>query len=123
MPCSRKSSCRRTIDWQTLRMVCLRCSIFFINWIARGVALLDVVADFLVRLLIAVEHPAVLRIQTQLRNIVVVDLNQVIVAVFGNVDVRLHLARARAGIAQAGPRIQMPDHVHRDLDMLQRPPQ
>ncbi len=60
----------------------------------------------------------VLRIQPQLRNVVVVDLDQVIVAVLGDVDVGLDLARARTGVAQARPRIQMPDHVDGDLDML-----
>ena len=33
-------------------MVCLRCSMFFISWIARSVTFLDVIANFLVRLLI-----------------------------------------------------------------------
>ena len=68
---------------------------------------------------VAIEHLAVLRIQAKLRNVLIVNADQVILAVFGNVNVRLHLARARTGVAQAGPRIQMLDHVDGDLDVLE----
>src|SRR5215471_13251559 len=34
IPLSRKSVCRRTMDWQTFRIVCFRCSMFFMSWIA-----------------------------------------------------------------------------------------
>src|SRR5579863_3101282 len=33
-PWSRNSPCRAMIDWQTRKMVCLRCSMFFSSWIA-----------------------------------------------------------------------------------------
>ena len=60
----------------------------------RGEAIFDIVPDFFIRLLVAVQHLAVLRIQSQLRHVVVVQLNQVVVAVLGDVDVGFHLARA-----------------------------
>ena len=55
----------------------------------RGVLLLDVIANFLTRLLIPVEHAPVLRVQSELRNVLVVQLNDVVVAVFGDVDIGL----------------------------------
>ncbi len=60
-----------------------------------SIAFLHVIADFFARLLIAIEHALVLRVQAQLRDIVVVQLDQVLVAVFEDVNVRLNLARAR----------------------------
>src|SRR6185437_14980115 len=49
-------------------------------------------------------------------------LGDVIFAILDEIDVRLHDARAGARIAQAWPRIQVPDHVDGDLDVLHRPP-
>ena len=84
-----------------------------------SVAFFDVIADVAIGFLVAIEHLAVLRIQPKLRNVLIVNADQVILAVFGNVNVRFHLARARTGIAQAGPRIQMLDDVDGDLDVLE----
>ena len=89
----------------------------------RGVALAHVVADFLGGAVVAIEHAAVLRVQAKLRHVLVVHLDDVIVAIFDEIDVRLHHPRAGARIAQAGPRIQVLDHLHGDLDVLERPPQ
>src|ERR1035438_4637884 len=45
------------------------------------------------------------------------------ISLYRSEDVRLHLPRARAGITQARPRIEVLDHADGDLDMLHRPPQ
>ena len=84
-----------------------------------SVAFFDVIPHVAIGLRVAIEHLAVLRIQAKLGNVLVVNADQVILAVLGNVNVRFHLARARTGVAQAGPRIQMPDHVDGHLDVLE----
>ena len=61
----------------------------------RRIAVLDVISDFLAGHLIAVQHLPVLRVQAQLRQIVVVQLDDIFVAFFKDVNVRLNLARAR----------------------------
>jgi len=76
-----------------------------------GVAFLDVVADLLIGLLLTVDHPLVVGTQPELRNIPVIQRNNVFVAFFGDVNIRLHLPRTGTGIAQTGRRIQMPNDV------------
>ena len=85
-----------------------------------SVLLLDVIADFLARLLIAIEHVPVLRIHPKLRNIVVVELDDIVVRILRDVNIGLDNPRTLARVSQTGPRIQMPDHIDRDLNVLHR---
>ncbi len=61
--------------------------------------------------------------QAQLRDLLIVHLNDVMVAILNDVHIRLYHARARTGIAQGGPRVQALDHFHSDIDVLGRPAQ
>ena len=72
---------------------------------------------------LAVEHAPVVPVQAQLRQVVVVELDDVVVAVLGDVDVRLDLRAPGPGVAQAGPRVESADDVVGDLDVLERPAQ
>src|ERR1035437_546359 len=65
----------------------------------RRVALADVIPDFLGGAVLAIQHLAVLGVQAKLRDILIVHLNDVIVAILGEEDVRLHHARSRARVA------------------------
>ena len=89
---------------------------------SRHVPLAHVVANFLGSAIVAFQHLAVLRIEPKLRHILIVHLDDVIVAILSKVDVGLHHARACAGIAQTRPRIQVLNHVHRNLHVLYGPP-
>src|SRR5579885_322886 len=54
----------------------------------RGISLFNVVADLLARLMLPIEHAAILRIEAKLRDVLVVQLDQIFFAVFKNVDIR-----------------------------------
>src|SRR5262249_23235169 len=88
-----------------------------------GIALTNVITNFFGRPVIAIEHAAVLRVQAQLRYILVVHLDDVFVAVLGDINIRLHHARAGARIPLSRPRIEVLDHADGNLDMLYRPSQ
>src|SRR4051812_25571244 len=85
-----------------------------------SVFFLDVVPDFLAGLLIAVEHPAILGIHPQLREVIVVELDNVAVRILCDVDVWFDGTSALSGVADSWSRVQMTDHVDGDLDVLQR---
>src|SRR5882672_3864284 len=82
------------------------------------VSLFDVVPHFLARAIIPLEHAPVVRIESQLRNLLVVHLDDVLVAFFENIDVRLNDAGAGAGVAQARPGIQPANGGDSDIDVL-----
>ena len=88
-----------------------------------GVAFADIIANFLGGALIAVQHAPVLGVQAELRHVLVIHLDDVIVAVLDEGNVRLDHPRARSGITQPGPRIEVADHVDGNLDVLGGPSQ
>src|SRR5579883_83527 len=88
---------------------------------SRGVALANIVAHFFRGALVAIEHFPVLRVQAELRHILIIHLDDVIVAILDEINVGLHHAGARAGIPQAGTWIEVLDHADGNFDVLHRP--
>src|SRR6267143_5245190 len=66
-----------------------------------SVSLLDIVPHLLAGAVVTLEHTPVVRVEPELRNLLIVHLDDVLVAFFENVDVRLDDARASAGVAQS----------------------
>ena len=63
-----------------------------------------------------------LGVEAQLRHLIVIHLDDVIVAILGNVNVRLHQAGARSRVALTRPRVQVVDRFDGRFDVFHRPP-
>src|SRR5437667_4243765 len=73
------------------------------------VSLFDIVPHCFARAIVTLEHAPVVRVEPELRDLLIVHLDDVLVALFENVDVRLDDARAGAGVAQSRSGIQPAD--------------
>ena len=85
----------------------------------RGETFLDVVADVAVGG-VARQQAAIGGAQAELRHVVFVQEDLPLVIHFAEINVGLDEARFRLVVAQAGPRIELLDHVQRALDDFQR---
>ncbi len=83
-------------------------------------ALANVIAGFLILLLIAVEEAAVVAVQPELRQIVVADLDDPLVAILEDVDIGSDLAGSGAAVTDAGLRIEPADDGEGDFDVFDR---
>ena len=95
-PCARNSDLRRLIDFADALDGLLALLDVLHQHDRRCVAVADVIAHFLRRAVVAIQHLAILRVQAQLRNFLIVHLDDVIVAILDEINIRLHGARARA---------------------------
>ena len=98
----------------------------------RCIAFADVFADLaggvnlglvvLVGCRVPLQHALVLGVEAQLRQVVVVHLDDEVLAVPDVVDVRLHSAVVAARILDARTGVESADRGHRDVDVLLRAP-
>ena len=86
----------------------------------RSISLLDVIPHFLAGAVVALEHAPVVRVEPELRNVLVIHLDNVFVTILENGYVRLDNPRAGAGVAQARPGIQPAYGGDRDIHVFHR---
>jgi len=104
-----KSPWRAIMDWQTRRMVCLRCSMFFINWMAAVIVLSRNCAHRGRR-----HHAPTGGIggtETELRHVVFVEKRLPLIVDLAEINVRLDQAGLRLVVAKSRTGIEFLDYI------------